>query len=204
MRVYQTVWFQWMKLEKALPETNSVPSIVCSRFWCPNLWPLNLGPLLFTITTPKFVYMPAAKACKAYKFARPFHGPYRIMLNIYNNLGVLVQPVDRTQVEPIRIAYDWIRKCLEEIPAQFWPNCTKKRRINNQETDSGSSDSPFNSTPSASSINIRLCYAYTKTSVPYSLSVLIWAFISGCIQSLDWTSGLDWWTGLLDSSFFFF
>ena len=29
--------------------------------------------------------------------------------------------------------------------------------------------------------------------------------IFGCIQSLDWTSGLDWWTGLLDSvSFFFF
>ena len=31
-----------------------------------------------------------------------------------------------------------------------------------------------------------------------------WAW-KGCIQSLDWTSGLDWWTGLLDSvSFLFF
>jgi len=28
--------------------------------------------------------------------------------------------------------------------------------------------------------------------------------MEGCIQSLDWTSGLDWWTGLLDSTFFFF
>ena len=29
-------------------------------------------------------------------------------------------------------------------------------------------------------------------------------FTKGCIQSLDWTSGLDWWTGLLDSDFFLF
>ena len=26
-----------------------------------------------------FVYKPSAKSCKAYKFARPFHGPYRII-----------------------------------------------------------------------------------------------------------------------------
>ena len=51
-------------------------------------------------------------------------------------------------MEPIRVAYDQIRKCSEEIPDQFWPNHTKKWRINNQETDSGSSDSPFDSTTS--------------------------------------------------------
>ena len=75
------------------------------------------------------MYMPAAKACKAYKFARPFYGPYRIIEQ--SNSGVLVRPVDRTHVEPIRVAYDRFHKCTEEISDQFWPNHTKKQRINN-------------------------------------------------------------------------
>ena len=38
------------------------------------------------------MYMPAAKLCKAYKFARPFHGPYRIVEQ--NETGVAVRPVN--------------------------------------------------------------------------------------------------------------
>ena len=42
-----------------------------------------------------FVYMPAAKACKAYKFARPFYGPYRIVgrskTGVYVVVGSLQQ-----------------------------------------------------------------------------------------------------------------
>ena len=48
----------------------------------------------------------------------------------------------------MEVAYDRICKCSEETPDQFWPNHTKKRRTNNQETDSVSSDSPFDSTTS--------------------------------------------------------
>ena len=33
-------------------------------------------PPRFKVGDRVFVYMPAAKATKAYKFARPFHGPY--------------------------------------------------------------------------------------------------------------------------------
>ena len=33
----------------------------------------------FKVGDRVFIYMPAAKACKAYKFARPFYGPYRIV-----------------------------------------------------------------------------------------------------------------------------
>ena len=36
----------------------------------------------------RVVYIPAAKACKAYKFARPFCGPYQIIEQ--NNFRVLV------------------------------------------------------------------------------------------------------------------
>jgi len=48
--------------------------------------------------------MLAAKACKAYKFARPFYDPYQIFK--LSNIGALVQPVDGTQVKPIRVAYN--------------------------------------------------------------------------------------------------
>ena len=46
--------------------------------------------------------MPAAKATKAYKFARPFHGPYRI--TAVHNTGVEVRPVDRLQENTIHVA----------------------------------------------------------------------------------------------------
>ena len=40
-----------------------------------------------------FVYMPQDKATKAYKFARPFHGPFRVV-EVWEN-GLTVQPVDK-------------------------------------------------------------------------------------------------------------
>ena len=43
--------------------------------------------------------MPSAKACKAYKFARPFHGPYRIIPQ--DGTGMIIQAVDKLQAEPI-------------------------------------------------------------------------------------------------------
>jgi len=48
--------------------------------------------------------MPAAKACKAYKFVRPFHGPYQIVAQ--DGSGVVIHPVDKPQAVPIRVAYD--------------------------------------------------------------------------------------------------
>ena len=42
----------------------------------------------FSVGDRVFVYMPAAKACKAYKFTRPFNGPNRIIEQ--SNSGVLV------------------------------------------------------------------------------------------------------------------
>jgi len=33
-------------------------------------------PPKFSVGDRVFVYMPAAKLCNTYKFARPFHGPY--------------------------------------------------------------------------------------------------------------------------------
>ena len=63
--------------------------------------------------------MPAAKACEAYKFARLFHGPYRIVER--SETGVVVRPVDQPQADPIRVAYNRIRCCADSIPDTFWP-----------------------------------------------------------------------------------
>ena len=73
----------------------------------------------FKVGDRVFVYMPAAKACKAYKFARPFYGPYRIVEQ--SETGVVVRPVDQPQADPIRVAYNRIRHCADSIPDVFWP-----------------------------------------------------------------------------------
>ena len=67
----------------------------------------------------------AAKACEAYKFARPFYGPYQIIEQ--NELGVTVRPVDKPQAEPIRVAYDRIWRCANDIPDKFWPTSVRSR-----------------------------------------------------------------------------
>ena len=58
--------------------------------------------------------MPAVKACKAYKFARSFYGPYRIIEQ--SQTGVVVHPVDQPQADSIRVAYNRIRHCADSIP----------------------------------------------------------------------------------------
>jgi hypothetical protein len=60
-----------------------------------------------------FAYMPKEKASKAYKFARPFHGPYRVTGVL--DTGVTVCPVHRPDEESIRVALNRVRRCPEAI-----------------------------------------------------------------------------------------
>ena len=57
--------------------------------------------------------MPAAKRGKAHKFARPFCGPYRIV-DLFNN-GAEVQLIAKPQADNIRVAFNRIRRCPDEI-----------------------------------------------------------------------------------------
>ena len=66
-----------------------------------------------------FVYMPAAKSNTAYKLARPFHGPYRVVHVVDN--GVEVRPVDQPHATPTRVALNRVRRCPVEMPDVFWP-----------------------------------------------------------------------------------
>ena len=70
-----------------------------------------------------FVHMPAAKACKAYKFVRPIYGPYNLSHSRrVRQPGVVVCLVDQLQADPIRvdIAYYRILHCTDLIPNVFW------------------------------------------------------------------------------------
>ena len=63
--------------------------------------------------------MPSAKQNKAYKFARAFHGPYRVKETM--DSGVVVVPVDRPNQEPVRVAMDRVRR-PHQIDDTFWPS----------------------------------------------------------------------------------
>ena len=61
-----------------------------------------------------FVYSPTEKKGKAYKFARPFKGSYRVMKMLPNGaeLSLIAEPTRPT----IRVALNRLRHCPKEIP----------------------------------------------------------------------------------------
>ncbi len=68
-----------------------------------------------------FVYMPSAKKGKAHKFARPFHGPFRVIELTSNDAKVI--PVDKPHDPPIYVALERVRLCPDELPeGEFWPS----------------------------------------------------------------------------------
>lgn len=64
--------------------------------------------------------MPTAKQGKAYKFARPFHGPYRVV-EVFET-GASVRRIDDPQQDSIRVAFDRLRPCSSELLDTCWPS----------------------------------------------------------------------------------
>ena len=60
-----------------------------------------------------FVYFPAKKSGKAYKFARPFQGPY-VVQKLFNN-GVQVKKMGQSRCKPLRVSLNRVRKCPKEL-----------------------------------------------------------------------------------------
>ena len=60
-----------------------------------------------------FVYIPTEKIGKAYKFACPYKGPYRV-LKLFDN-GVEVKLVSKSNSQSIRVALNCVRLCPAEI-----------------------------------------------------------------------------------------
>ena len=49
-----------------------------------------------------FVYFPAKKSGRAYKFARPFQGPY-LVKEVFNN-GVQVKKIGQSRCKPLQVS----------------------------------------------------------------------------------------------------
>jgi len=73
----------------------------------------NAAPSKVHVGDQVFVYTPAEKTGKAYKFACPYMGPYRV-LELYNN-GASVKLISKPNDSPIRVALNQVRLCLDEI-----------------------------------------------------------------------------------------
>ena len=80
----------------------------------------------YSVGDREFVLMPSAKNTKAYKFARPFFRPYRVV--VVHPTGLEVRPVDRPHAPTIRVALNRVRRCPDEISDTFWPRHGNKNQ----------------------------------------------------------------------------
>ena len=81
----------------------------------------------FRVGDRVFLYMPAAKTGQAYKFARPYHGPYRVLEVVGCDASVV--HVDQPQDTPLFVAIDRLRHCPDKIsPGATWPPLPTSKR----------------------------------------------------------------------------
>ena len=73
----------------------------------------------FLVGDRVFLFKPAEKTGEARKFARPFHGPFRVLEVDVNTARI--RRVDKPQEDPILVAIDRLRRCAREIEDKFWP-----------------------------------------------------------------------------------
>ena len=73
-----------------------------------------------------FLFKPAEQTGARRKFARPFHGPYRIA-EIGTNTA-RIRPVDQPESEPLLVALDRLRRCPDEVGDKFWPPFKKRHK----------------------------------------------------------------------------
>ena len=82
-------------------------------------------PPNFRVGDRAFLFMPAEKTGQARKFARPYHGPYRILEVDVNTARI--RRVDKPQDEPILVHQDRLRRCLNELADECWPTLKKMK-----------------------------------------------------------------------------
>ena len=75
-----------------------------------------------------FLFKPADKTGPLRKFARPYHGPFRVIEMDANTAKI--RRVDRPGEDSILVAVDRLRHCPSEVSSAFWPpakQCGKKK-----------------------------------------------------------------------------
>ena len=78
---------------------------------------------------------PAETTGASSKFARPFHGPYRVTSVEANN--AYIRRVDQPQDEPILVALQQLRRCPDEVADEFWPPDSRTKRGKSKPTSGG-------------------------------------------------------------------
>ena len=103
----------------------------------------------FKVGERVFVYMPAEVRGKAYKFARPFRGPYRI-LRLFEN-GAEVRLIDKPKADSIRVALNRVRRCPPEITDSMNKNNDEIRVTTTIDQDQEAQKTPESGISSSSS-----------------------------------------------------
>ena len=92
------------------------------------------------------VKMPGEIKGKSWKFARPFHGPFRVVSVTPTNVEVRL--VDQPSAEPIFVSLQRVRQCYDELPDASWTGHSRKRArprnvCHEQEDESPTACTPF-------------------------------------------------------------
>ena len=82
------------------------------------------------------VRMPGDIQGKSWKFARPYHGPFRVVSVTSTNAEVVL--VDRPTDDPIFVSLKRVRPCYEELPDISWTGHSnvkpRKKKSQNKDT----------------------------------------------------------------------
>ena len=84
------------------------------------------------------VHMPSEIQGKTWKFARPFHGPYRILSLTPTNAEVRL--VDDPKSASIFVSLNRVRKCYDELPDLSWQGALHKTPTRDSPLSSAQTD----------------------------------------------------------------
>ena len=85
------------------------------------------------------VHMKGTIKGKAWKFSRPYHGPYHVVTVTGTNSKVHL--VDDPTADPIFVSLDRVTPCYQELPDVSWTGHTKRKAHKNSAVQKQSNQS---------------------------------------------------------------
>ena len=86
----------------------------------------KVKPPNFQVGDRVFLFKPVDKTGPLRKFARPYHGPFRVMEMDVNTARI--RRIDKPEEDAILVALDRLRQCPSEVPDTFWPPAKPRGR----------------------------------------------------------------------------
>ena len=82
-----------------------------------------------------FLHKPAEQTGERRKFARPYHGPYRV-IEMATNTAKITR-IDHPEEDPLLVSLAQLRQCPEKIGNEFWPPSKKRQSATQPQTPTG-------------------------------------------------------------------